>query len=233
VAARRRGRPGQALRGHPARGEGHHRAGPRPGRHHRGHPGQAAAGRRGPAGRGRRRRRRHACRETGGYIAGSKDDGNREADYFPTVKGSQPLLQRAALDAVQVGGPRDPDHAEPDRGHGRIIRRSIRVTAAGDADFPHAARIARIRRDRYDRDGALISKEIVHAITSPDADRATAADLAAIARGQRGTESLHWIRDTAWDEDASTGYTGDGPQVMATLPATPPSACPTSPGQPR
>ena len=30
-------------------------------------------------------------------------------------------------------------------------------------------------------------------------------------------ESVHWVRDTAWDEDANTGYTGNGPQVMATL----------------
>jgi hypothetical protein len=26
-----------------------------------------------------------------------------------------------------------------------------------------------------------------------------------------------WLRDTAWAEDASAGYAGNGPQVMATL----------------
>ena len=30
-------------------------------------------------------------------------------------------------------------------------------------------------------------------------------------------QSVHWIRDTAYAEDASTGYAGEGPQVMATL----------------
>jgi hypothetical protein len=30
-------------------------------------------------------------------------------------------------------------------------------------------------------------------------------------------ESVHWLRDTAYGEDQNTGYTGDGPQVMATL----------------
>ena len=30
-------------------------------------------------------------------------------------------------------------------------------------------------------------------------------------------EAVHWIRDTAYREDHSAGYAGDGPQVMATL----------------
>ena len=33
-----------------------------------------------------------------------------------------------------------------------------------------------------------------------------------IARGQWGIESVHRVRDTAWDEDANTGYTGNGPR---------------------
>jgi hypothetical protein len=63
----------------------------------------------------------------------------------------------------------------------------------------------------------LISKEIVHAVTSLAEDRGGAPDLAKIARGQWGIESVHWLRDTAYAEDASTGYAGNGPQVMATL----------------
>jgi hypothetical protein len=57
----------------------------------------------------------------------------------------------------------------------------------------------------------------VHAVTSLDQDRASPADLARIARGQRGIESVHWLRDTAYAEDANTGYAGNGPQVMATF----------------
>ena len=96
------------------------------------------------------------------------------------------------------------------------IRHSEEVSAEG-IDFPHVTQIARIRRDRYDIDGALISKEIVHAVTSLSEDRASAAGLARIARGRWGIESVHWIRDTAYAEDASTGYAGNGPQAMATL----------------
>jgi hypothetical protein len=138
----------------------------------------------------------HAQRETAEYIAGKKEDGNRGSDYFLFIKANQPSLQRAAFDAIQEDGPRDPDYTELDYGHGRIIRRSMWVTAAENIDFPHVTRVARIRRDRYDLDGTLISKEIVHAVTSLDADRASAADLARIARGQWGIESVHWLRST-------------------------------------
>jgi predicted transposase YbfD/YdcC len=159
-----------------------------------------------------------SCRETAQYIAGKEEDGGREAGCFLFVKGSTPSLQRAAFGAIQASGPgRAPDHAELDRSHGRVIRRSVWVADADGIDFPHAARVARIRRDRYDRDGQLISKEVVHAVTSLDAKQASAASLAGIARGQWGIESVHWVRDTAYGEDANTGYTGNGPQVMAAL----------------
>jgi hypothetical protein len=65
----------------------------------------------------------HAQYETAEYIAGSKDHGNREADYFLFVKGNQPSLQRAIYDAIQHDGPREPDHVELDYSHGRIIKR--------------------------------------------------------------------------------------------------------------
>jgi len=160
----------------------------------------------------------HSCRETAQYIAGREEDGGRESDYVLFVKGNAPSLQRAAFDAIQASGPgRAPDYTELDRSHGRVIRRSIWVADAGDTDFPHVRRVARIRRDGYDADGCLISKEVVHAVTSLDAKKASAEALAGIARGQWGIESVHWVRDTAYAEDASTGYTGNGPQVMATL----------------
>ena len=159
----------------------------------------------------------HAQRETAEYIAGKKEDGNRGPGYFLFLKGNQPSLQKAVFGAIQEDGPREPDHTELDYSHGRVIRRSIWVTDAGSLDFPHVTRIARIRRDGYDIDGTLISKEIVHAVTSLDGKRASAADLAKIARGQWGIESVHWLRDTAYAEDANTGYAGNGPQVMATL----------------
>jgi predicted transposase YbfD/YdcC len=132
----------------------------------------------------------HSCRETAQYIAGREEDGGRESDYVLFVKGNAPSLQRAAFDAIQASGPgRAPDYTELDRSHGRVIRRSIWVADAGDTDFPHVRRVARIRRDGYDADGCLISKEVVHAVTSLDAKKASAEALAGIARGQWGIES--------------------------------------------
>jgi len=160
----------------------------------------------------------HSGTETAQYIAGKEEAGGREADYFLYVKGNTPSLQRACFDAVQASGAgRAPDWTELDRSHGRAVRRSIWVTDATGIDFPQVTRVARIRRDGYDSDGALVSKEIVHAVTSLEEDKAGPEALAGLARGQWGIESVHWVRDTAWDEDANTGYAGNGPQAMATL----------------
>jgi predicted transposase YbfD/YdcC len=158
----------------------------------------------------------NAQKKTAKYIAGQKEDGGRGSAYL-FVKGNQKNLQRAVFDAVQDGCPRDPDHSELDKSHGRIIRRSIWVTDAENIDFPHVRQVPRIRRDGYAADGTWISKEVAHAVTSLGRDRASAADLAELARGQWGIESVHWIRDTAWNEDANAGYAGKGPQAMATL----------------
>jgi predicted transposase YbfD/YdcC len=158
----------------------------------------------------------HAQRGTAEYIAGRQDEGNRGSAYFLFVKGNQPGLQRAVYDAIQAGCPREPDHVEIDYGHGRVIKRSLWAADAAGIDFPHVTQAVRIRRDGYDAAGALISKEIVHAVTSLGQDRAGPGDLARIARGQWSIESVHWLRDTAYREDSGTGYRGSGPQVMAT-----------------
>ena len=180
----------------------------------------------------------HAQRETAEYIVGKKEDGNRDSDYFLFVKGNQPSLQKAVFDAIQEDGPRDPDYTELDYGHGRIIRRSLWGTAAEGIDFPHVTRAARIRRDGYDLDGTLISKEIVHAVTSLDADRASAASLARIARGQWGIESVHWatprtpktpVPDMAGTAPRSWPRCGISPSACSTSPASPRSPAPFRP----
>jgi len=134
----------------------------------------------------------HASRETAQYIA-----GQRGADYLLTVKGSTPGLQRAIDDKIQAQcDAAAPDHTDTDRSYGRP---ALWAASGESIDFPHAAQVIRIRRDTL------------------DAERATPADLAGLARGQWAIEAVHWIRDTAYREDHSTGYAGEGPQVMATL----------------
>jgi predicted transposase YbfD/YdcC len=133
----------------------------------------------------------NAQQETAKYIASKKEDGGRGSTYFLFVKGNQPRLQRAVFDAVQAAAPRPRLH-RTGQGDGRIIRRSIWVSSAEDIGIPHVRQVARIRRDGYDADGQLISKEL--------------------ARGQWGIESVHWLRDTAWREDENTGYAGNCPR---------------------
>jgi len=154
----------------------------------------------------------HAQHDTAEYIAGEK-----QGDYLLQVKGNQPSLQRAIYDKINAECGTGPDHVSIEYGHGRILRRSIWITGASGIDFPHAAQVTRIRRDSFDLAGTALAKEIVHGITSLDAVRGTPAVLAGLTRGQWGIESVHWLRDTAYAEDQNTGYTGNGPQVMATL----------------
>jgi predicted transposase YbfD/YdcC len=153
-----------------------------------------------------------AQHDTAEYIA-----GERQADYLLQVKGNQPGLHRAIYDKINSECPVTPGHTGLDYSHGRIVRRSAWVTGADGIDFPHATQVLRIRRDTYDLTGTALTKEIVHGITSLNPGRGTPAALAGLTRGQWGIESIHWLRDTAYAEDGNTGYTGNGPQVMATL----------------
>jgi predicted transposase YbfD/YdcC len=154
----------------------------------------------------------HTQHDTAEYIAGDRDAG-----YFLTVKGNQPGLQAAIFDKIQADRGPAADHVTVQEGHGRIVERSLWVTDADGIEFPHAAQVARIRRDVYDLAGRRISKEIVHAVTSLGTGLATPGDLAALAQGQWGIESIHWIRDAVYREDDNRAYTGQGPQIMATL----------------
>jgi predicted transposase YbfD/YdcC len=142
---------------------------------------------------------------------------NRGAHYVLTVKRNQPHLhaQLAALPWPRV--PVAQDHRE--RGHGRTEWRTVKTTAvAAGLAFPHAAQAIQIRRRRRPSGGKKWSTETVYAITSPTAHQANPTDLAQILRGHWAIEDrLHWIRDTAYDEDRSQIRTANGPQVMAGL----------------
>lgn len=90
----------------------------------------------------------------------------------------------------------------------------------------------RIRGDTLDRDGSLLAKEIVHGITTLDAARGAPDVLAALIRARWGIESIDWIRNTAYAEDANTLYAGNGPKSWPPC-ATSASTCSTSPESPR
>ncbi len=135
-------------------------------------------------------------------------------DYVFTVKANQPGLHAACkrLPWRDVGG-----HSAVTTGHGRRVRRTIKVVAAPAwINFAGAAQVAQIRRT-VTRAGKK-TVEVVYVITSADYRAAPPAVLAAWVQGHWGIENrAHWVRDVVYDEDRSRVRAGSAPQVMATL----------------
>lgn len=130
------------------------------------------------------------------------------------VKANQPSLYAACkrLPWRDVAA-----HASVSTGHGRRVRRTIKVvTAPAWITFAGAAQVAQIRRTTTRAGKKTV--EVVYVITSADCRAAPPAVLAAWVQGHWGIENrAHWIRDVVYDEDRSQVRTGSAPQVMATL----------------
>jgi predicted transposase YbfD/YdcC len=132
-------------------------------------------------------------------------------DYVFTVKRNRPSLH-AALKALPW---KDiPAHGYTEKTKGRRVRRTIKtVTVPAWVTFPGAAVVAQLRRTVTVNGKTTV--EVVYVITSADVDPPT---LAAWVQGHWAVENkLHYVRDTAYAEDASRVHTGHAPRVMATL----------------
>jgi predicted transposase YbfD/YdcC len=109
-------------------------------------------------------------------------------------------------------------HSATDRGHGRLTTRTIQVgPAPEDLPFPHVSQVYLIERHVTDLHGNPVSAVAALGVASPAPDRASAAGLAAHVREQWAIESLHWLRDTLYQEDKSQVRTRSGPRIMAAL----------------
>jgi predicted transposase YbfD/YdcC len=105
-----------------------------------------------------------------------------------------------------------------DKGHGRITTRTIQVLPApDDLPFPHVNQVFLIERYVTGLHGQPISAVAALGVASPKPEQADAAGLAGYVREQWSIESLHWIRDTLYQEDKSTVRTRSGPRIMAAL----------------
>jgi predicted transposase YbfD/YdcC len=140
--------------------------------------------------------------------------------YLLTLKANQAGLLNtvagllAGVDAEWAGR----SHHSTGRGHGRTEQRTVRLAAATDLDFPHAAQVFRTVRYRGGLDGQRTSKQVVYGITSLPPDAAGPADIAADQRGHWSIENrTHHVRDTTFDEDRSQIRTGNAPRAMAAL----------------
>jgi predicted transposase YbfD/YdcC len=109
-------------------------------------------------------------------------------------------------------------HTATDKGHGRITTRTIQVLPApDDLPFPHVNQVFLIERYVTGLHGQPISAVAALGVASPKPGQADAAGLAGYVREQWSIESLHWIRDTLYQEDKSTVRTRSGPRIMAAL----------------
>lgn len=109
-------------------------------------------------------------------------------------------------------------HAATDKGHGRITTRTIQVLPApGDLPFPHVSQVFLIERYVTGLHGEPVSAVAALGVASPEPGQADAAALAGYVREQWSIESLHWLRDTLYQEDKSTVRTRSGPRIMAAL----------------
>lgn len=105
-------------------------------------------------------------------------------------------------------------------GHGRKETRVVQALTVTDlgVDFPHAAQVAKVVRHRTDTKTGKQSRETVYIVTDLTSRQASPERIATILRAHWVIENrLHFVRDTAFREDASKIRTGHGPENMATL----------------
>jgi predicted transposase YbfD/YdcC len=128
--------------------------------------------------------------------------------------------RRSLFDAVDALPWKDVPvaHAATDKGHGRITTRTIQVLPAPEGlPFPHVSQVFLIERYVTDLSGRPVSAVAALGVASPEARQAGPATLARYVREQWSIESLHWIRDTLYQEDKSQVRTRSGPRAMAAL----------------
>jgi hypothetical protein len=107
------------------------------------------------------------------------------------------------------------------KGHGRLEKRTLTSTTALSSgpepypDWPHLAQCFRLVRQRIV--GGRTTTETVFGITSLTRDKAGAQRLLKLARAHWSVESLFWVRDLTFGEDACRAATGSAPLVLSAL----------------
>ena len=136
----------------------------------------------------------HTQREHARFLV--EDKG---ADYLFQVKENQPSLL-AQLKAIPEAD-FSPEHEDTSRGHGRTEHRYIRVANVPDSvDFPYAAQVIVVYRERGDLADRMNSSETSYYLTS--VANGGAEHLGRHVRGHWGIENkIHWVRDWTFDED--------------------------------
>jgi predicted transposase YbfD/YdcC len=145
------------------------------------------------------------------------------SDYVIVVKENQPqLLEDIAtvFALAPIAGERRTAAATLDLGHGRIEQRGLQASNVllGYSDWPGLAQVFQLERQVISKKMGEVREEVVAGVTSLAPERADAARLLALVRGQWQSENQsHWVRDVTFNEDRSQVRCGNIPQVMAAL----------------
>jgi predicted transposase YbfD/YdcC len=144
-------------------------------------------------------------------------------DYVMVVKENQPQLLEditTVFDLAPIAGEQRTAAATLDLGHGRIEQRGLQTSNGlmGYSDWPGLAQVFHLERQVIIKNTGEVREEVVAGVTSLAPERADAARLLALVRGQWQIENQsHWVRDVPFDEDRSQVRCGNIPQVMAAL----------------
>jgi hypothetical protein len=105
-----------------------------------------------------------------------------------------------------------------DKGHGRYEERALTATGAlaGYLDWPGARQVFRLERTRTIH--GQTSSEVVYGITSLPVEKADATRLLGLTRHHwRIENSLYYVRDVVFGEDACRARKGSTPRFLAAI----------------
>src|SRR5205823_5168343 len=143
-----------------------------------------------------------------------------------------PGLMPVRLDGKTVRGAKD---ADGNQRHllavlaGRAAQASAIAAQAEVGVKTNEVPMAKAVLGQIDLHGKLVSADALHTVTAtaelihqaggarPAPEQVSAAGLAWHVREQWAIESLHWLRDTLYQEDKSQVRTRSGPRIMAAL----------------
>ena len=154
----------------------------------------------------------------------------KQADYVLAVKDNQPKLhqdvQRVLAEAQTPGDPVGCRyHQTTEKAHGRIETRKVWCTPTArrlwqdqqDQDWPGLASVAMVEAHRT-VDGQTSVERRYYISSHAGAQPHAAKHLGHMIRAHWGIENrLHWVLDTAFDEDRSRVRRGQGARNLAVL----------------
>lgn len=144
---------------------------------------------------------------------------SKKADYILAVKGNQPLLEEGVKNTVRFTLPIDEDK-QVDSGHGRVETR--KCTLYNDLSYieeiskwKNLKSIVKIEAERYFKSTGKTENETRYYITS---STLSAKEIGNAVRAHWGVEnSLHWVLDVSFSEDASRKQAGYAAQNYSLL----------------